>query len=166
MDHRRLHDPGYRNRSPSRNHSWASGDQGALVCLHSLNCPRFSRSINSLAIGADGEVMVRRERDLRLLLTTIAEQANAQLVEIRHTNGGHICATLVKDGRPITLISGSSPSDYRSDLNMLALAKHQLLRTETASSSSPTQRATVIASNNSSPPPGAWRKPLRFRGSR
>jgi hypothetical protein len=71
--------------------------------------------------------MTKRERNLRRLLTTIADRANAQLVKVQRTRGGHQRATFAKDGATATIIiTASTPSDFRGDRNMLALAKRQL----------------------------------------
>ena len=73
--------------------------------------------------------MSRRERDLQRLLSAIAEQANARLIEIRKTNGGHVRARFDRGG---PLFLAATPSDnVRALKNDVAQAK-QLLRRMTA----------------------------------
>ena len=45
--------------------------------------------------------MTRRDRDLNRLLAAIARQADAKLVELRKTNGGHVRARFDRGGPPI-----------------------------------------------------------------
>jgi hypothetical protein len=67
--------------------------------------------------------MTRRQRDLERLLTAIARQAGAKLVELRQTNGGHTLARF-DHGGPVFL--ASTPSDNRALKNVKAQAKRAL----------------------------------------
>jgi hypothetical protein len=67
----------------------------------------------------------RYDRDLERLLATLALQANAKLVEIRKTNGGHIRPSFDRGG---PMFISSTPSDVRSIKNTLADAKRKLRR--------------------------------------
>lgn len=68
--------------------------------------------------------MTKRNRDLRQLLQYVATQANARLFEIRHTNGGHLCA-LFDRGKPVFI--SSTPSDRCfADRKVIADVRRQL----------------------------------------
>ena len=53
--------------------------------------------------------MRRRERELRRALVVLAEKANASLLELRTTNGGHYVARFSKGG-PLYVASTPSSS--------------------------------------------------------
>ena len=73
--------------------------------------------------------MIRRDRDLKRLLQHLADQANARLVEVGHTNGGHRRAVFQgTGGTTVTVFAARSPSDHRSNKNMIAGARRRLLR--------------------------------------
>ena len=61
--------------------------------------------------------------DLERLFATLALQANAKLVEIRKTNGGHIRARFDRGG---PMFNSSKPSDVRAIKNTAAMAKRVL----------------------------------------
>jgi hypothetical protein len=65
----------------------------------------------------------RYNRDLERLLATLALKANAKLVEIRKTHGGHIGARFDRGG---LLFMSSTPSDVRSIRNFRAQVKRAL----------------------------------------
>jgi hypothetical protein len=67
--------------------------------------------------------MNARDRDLSRLLSAIAAEAGARLVEIRKTNGGHVKARF--DRGEILFIS-STPGDYRDHQNTKSQAKRVL----------------------------------------
>jgi hypothetical protein len=78
---------------------------------------------------AEGAAMTSRyNRDLERLLATIALRANAKLVEIRKTNGGHVRARFDRGG---LLFLSSTPSDIRTIKKDAAQAK-RLFRRMTA----------------------------------
>jgi hypothetical protein len=70
--------------------------------------------------------VTRRDRDLSRLLSSVAAQANARLIEIRTTSGGHKKALLTRGGRTVAVICPSTPSDRRSMLNTQADARRLL----------------------------------------
>ena len=72
---------------------------------------------------------IRRERDLQRLLSAIAEQANARLVEIRKTNGGHVRARFDRGG---PLFLSATPSDNVRTIKNDAAQARLLLRRLTA----------------------------------
>ena len=72
--------------------------------------------------------MTKRERELEKILSAVAERANARLVEVRKTNGGHVRARFDRGG---ILFLSSTPSDIRTTKNGAAQAK-RLLRRMTA----------------------------------
>jgi hypothetical protein len=72
--------------------------------------------------------MTKRERELYQLLSQIAERANARLIEIRKTNGGHVRARFDRGG---LLFLSSTPPDIRATQNDAAQAR-RLLRRVTA----------------------------------
>jgi hypothetical protein len=72
--------------------------------------------------------MTKRERELCQLLSQIAERANARLIEIRKTNGGHVRARFDRGG---LLFLSSTPPDIRATQNDAAQAR-RLLRRVTA----------------------------------
>ena len=57
-----------------------------------------------------------RGRDLSRLLSAIAAEANARLIELRKTNGGHVRASFDRGG---PMFISSTPSDVR------AIKKHR-----------------------------------------
>jgi hypothetical protein len=67
--------------------------------------------------------MTQRDRDLNRLLSAIAAEAGARLVEIRKTNGGHIRASFDRGG---ILFVSSTPSDYRDHQITKAQARRAL----------------------------------------
>jgi hypothetical protein len=67
---------------------------------------------------------MKRQRDLQRLLSAIAAQADARIVEIKKTNGGHIRASF--DRGPPLFIS-STPSDVRSIKNTAAMVRRVLI---------------------------------------
>ena len=70
--------------------------------------------------------MSKRDRDLKRLLTIIADRANARL-QIRRTGSGHQKATFLKAaGTSFNVIAPSTPSDHRSIKNMIAFTRRQL----------------------------------------
>jgi hypothetical protein len=66
---------------------------------------------------------LKRRREMRRLLTALAEQSNAHLLEIRTTNGGHVVARF--DRGPL-LFSASTSRSVSGDWNFEAQAKRAL----------------------------------------
>jgi hypothetical protein len=62
--------------------------------------------------------VTKRDRELHQILSQIGEPANAKLVEIRKTNGGHVRASFDRGG-PMFI----SPSDVRAIKNTAATAR-------------------------------------------
>ena len=71
----------------------------------------------------------KRERELCQKLSQIAERANARLIEIRKTNGGHIQARFDRGG---PLFLASTPSDNARAFKNDAAQARRLLRRMTA----------------------------------
>jgi hypothetical protein len=67
--------------------------------------------------------MTKHQRSLKRLLTTIAEQTNTKLIQLRKTNGGHLQARF--DRGPL-LFTGSTPGDNRAIHNFRAQVKRAL----------------------------------------
>jgi hypothetical protein len=67
--------------------------------------------------------MTKHERELEKLLAAIAQQADARLVELRKTNGGHVRASFDRGG---SLFMSPTPSDIRSIKNFRAQARRAL----------------------------------------
>jgi hypothetical protein len=63
---------------------------------------------------------------LSRLLSAIAAEAGARLVEIKTTGSGHKKVVLDRNGFSIGLVTSSTPSDYRSTKNFEAFARRQL----------------------------------------
>ena len=61
-----------------------------------------------------------RGRDLSRLLSAIAAEANARLIELRKTNGGHVRASFDRGG---PMFISSTPSDVRAIKNTAAMAR-------------------------------------------
>ena len=73
--------------------------------------------------------MTKHERELEKLLAAIAQQADARLVELRKTNGGHVRASFDRGG---LLFMSSTPSDNARTLRNDAAQAKRLLRRMTA----------------------------------
>jgi hypothetical protein len=67
--------------------------------------------------------MTKRWREIEKLLTVIAEQADANLLELKPTRGGHVRARFDRGG-PVFV--AATPSDWRAIRNIEALARRAL----------------------------------------
>ena len=67
--------------------------------------------------------MTKHIREIEKLLTVLSDEANAKLVELQKTNGGHVKARFDRGG---LLFTSSTPSDWRTTRNLKAQAKRAL----------------------------------------
>ena len=69
--------------------------------------------------------MRSRERQLRRELGALADRAGLALM-LRQTNGGHYRATFMDDESQVSVFMAVTPSDVRSDHNMMARVRRAL----------------------------------------
>jgi hypothetical protein len=70
----------------------------------------------------------QRQRDPSRLLSAVALQADARLIGIEPTNGGHLRAIFAKGGTNVCAIIANSPSDHRDRQNTRADVRRTLRR--------------------------------------
>lgn len=71
----------------------------------------------------------RRVRDLQRMAHMEASRVGARLATLESTNGGHLRADFVtRAGESKSVFLSSTPSDFRSDRNGIALVRRVLRR--------------------------------------